>query len=326
MAQEEPKVQYDTEDEPIILSKPLLDLLLRQEDSKPSDLIGLYSFYYYTAKWQKTNQPKATVSFVSKGLRWEEKKVKRNKRVLVGLGLIKDVVRRDAESRKITGHYIKVNFIWSRDSVDRILQKSSEKPGGWFPTRLVDHLPGNRGENALSSNRNALSSNRTLGANAPDGAFCGQDKAANPPRTHQPPSPARIAGAQILHRFRLIDMLESVTQTDIPVPTKGSQEYWKLVTKLGSLLTKQGISLERIRAVIRWYWDHSNDQYSPAVTNHHQFCDKFLSIEAAMKRSLKEEDINSSTIHSKTGHYSCYRKHYDDNVKTLGLDREDISI
>ena len=53
--EEKQEVVYDVENEPIILPKPVLDKFFKQD--KPGDLIALYSFYYYTAKWQKTNQP-----------------------------------------------------------------------------------------------------------------------------------------------------------------------------------------------------------------------------------------------------------------------------
>ena len=52
----------------IILSKQTLDLFLKQDN--PADLIALYCFYYYTAKWQGTNQPKATTDYAAKGLKW----------------------------------------------------------------------------------------------------------------------------------------------------------------------------------------------------------------------------------------------------------------
>jgi hypothetical protein len=65
----------------IILSKQTLDLFLKQDD--PADLIALYCFYYYTAKWQATNQPKATISYVAKGLKWGEAKVRNQKRKLI---------------------------------------------------------------------------------------------------------------------------------------------------------------------------------------------------------------------------------------------------
>ena len=83
------KAQYNQNDEPIVMSKPLLDLLLRQKS--PAELIALYSFYYYTAKWQKTNQPKATTEYVQKALNWSDRKVRTHKSTLIGLKLIEDL-------------------------------------------------------------------------------------------------------------------------------------------------------------------------------------------------------------------------------------------
>ena len=43
------------ENQLVILTKQTLDVFLRQENA--AELIALYTFYYYTAKWQQTNQP-----------------------------------------------------------------------------------------------------------------------------------------------------------------------------------------------------------------------------------------------------------------------------
>ena len=64
----------------IILTKQTLDTFLKQDN--PSELIALYTFYYYTAKWQKTNQPKCTTDYVSKGLHWGIQKVQKVKKQL----------------------------------------------------------------------------------------------------------------------------------------------------------------------------------------------------------------------------------------------------
>lgn len=105
-----PDVVYDSHQEPIVLSKHLIDILLAQEN--PADCIGLYTFYYYTAKWQKTNQPKATTEYTAKGLQWSPSRVRKTKNILRELKLIEDITAK--KNNVITGHYIKVNFIWSR--------------------------------------------------------------------------------------------------------------------------------------------------------------------------------------------------------------------
>lgn len=139
--------KYPISEEPIVLSKALLDTFLKQD--KPSELISLYTFYYYTAKWQQTNQPKATTGYVAEGLKWGRDKVIKYKKQLIELGLIEDIQNRD-ESGKLIGHYIHVNFLWSQNKVKRIRKATPLKTPRVAKTDI----------NALSSNkRNALSSN-----------------------------------------------------------------------------------------------------------------------------------------------------------------------
>ena len=104
------QARYDAKNEPIVLSKVTMDILLKERHS--TDLIGLYSFYYYTAKWQETDQAKATNSYVSRGLRWNVNKVIKYRKILESLGLIKVIVRKNEKTGVIIGHYIKVVFFW----------------------------------------------------------------------------------------------------------------------------------------------------------------------------------------------------------------------
>jgi len=131
---------YPIHEEPIVLSKPLLDILLEQEN--PADLIALYCFYYYTAKWQKTDQPRATSSYVMSGLKWGETRFIKAKRVLRELNLIEDADNRGADGR-VLSHYIKLNFLWKNPMV----------------TTPPAHPPGGEtGSNALKTNNNITSS------------------------------------------------------------------------------------------------------------------------------------------------------------------------
>jgi hypothetical protein len=144
---------YSEQDEPIVLSKFLLDRLLKENEF--ANLIALYIFYYYTAKWQKTNQPKATMNYVSQGLDWSGEKTKRIKKKLKELGLIEDVVSK-MNSGKIEGHYIKVHFIWG------VNHTTSLASSGKFPPVV------NLGVNALSTNNiNALSPFKLFSDNPP---------------------------------------------------------------------------------------------------------------------------------------------------------------
>ncbi len=123
---------YDESQEPIVISKALIDTLLKTE--KPGDCIALYTFYYYTAKWQKTNSVKATTGYTAKGLKWTVPRVRTAKQMLQAAGLVEDYTDKD-DAGKIKGHYVKINFIWTEST----LRKSQR----------VD----NSETNALSSNK-----------------------------------------------------------------------------------------------------------------------------------------------------------------------------
>jgi len=142
------------EDNLIILSKQTVDVFLKEKN--PSDLIGLYTFYYYTAKWQKTNQIKCTTSYVAKGLNWTKERVIRNKKKLIEVGLVQDLKRKNEKGR-IEGWYIKLNYVWKKETVMESLktQRVDEPEGGL--TQRVDETD----INALSAGSlNALSANK----------------------------------------------------------------------------------------------------------------------------------------------------------------------
>ena len=143
------------EDNLIIISKQTSDLFLKQEN--PADVLSLYWLYYYTAKWQETNQPKCSTGYVAKGLNWSMEKVKRTKKVLIELGLIEDI-RQTNQQGKITGWYIKINYIWKKETLHNELK---EKPLNEKTTRRKNHPMDNPPPNALSANNlNASSVNK----------------------------------------------------------------------------------------------------------------------------------------------------------------------
>jgi hypothetical protein len=144
---------YPVEDEPIVLSKYLMDTFLKSK--YPADLISLYSFYYYTAKWQKTNQPKATDNYCMLGLKWGYDKLQRTQKELIKLGLI-NKVRVTNEFGRVTGWFIHVHFLW-KTNVNPL--KTIPKPEHLKPEHLKPRT-GKQKINALSSNNiNALKTN-----------------------------------------------------------------------------------------------------------------------------------------------------------------------
>lgn len=138
--------QHFIEDSLIILTKPTIDRLLKEDNC--AELIALYTFYYYTAKWQKTNQPRCTTAYTAKALHWKEDKVRRHKKKLVELGLIEDTIQRNKETNKISGHFITVKFVIKQKDVERV--KANE---------TTSHTPPN-GRGWESGETNALSNNK----------------------------------------------------------------------------------------------------------------------------------------------------------------------
>lgn len=153
------------ENELIILTKQTLDIFLNHEN--PAELIALYTFYYYTAKWQNTNQARCTTEYVAKGLNWSSAKVRRVKKQLLEFGLIEDVTVKSADG-KIKGHYIKMNYIFKKTTLSKIHTVQNPQGG-------IDNSMENLEGNALSAvNSNALNSVRLNALSAVSKNFVSQ--------------------------------------------------------------------------------------------------------------------------------------------------------
>ena len=92
------------------ISKPTMERILKSGMSGIGDMIALWMFYAFTAKWQRTNRPRATVMYVMKGLDWGRDKVRNARRGLEKLGLISDAQQR-GEDGKLETRYVKVNYL-----------------------------------------------------------------------------------------------------------------------------------------------------------------------------------------------------------------------
>lgn len=303
------EVKYDLTQEPIVMSKGLLDLLLQQ--TKPADLIALYTYYYYTAKWQHTNQPRATTGYVAKGLRWSEERVQSRKKTLLELGLIEDVQAKN-EKGQITGHYVRVNFLWGKAKVETIKNHPTENPGGGTEndpkTTPPETLPlGNPGGNALSNNiRNALNNNiknsfaeiipSALPTNGkiPSHRTMRSRSTPIPERTiplpqDDPPAAAveRTAldiGRDIMKGTAGVDgfwkLLKLVRQVD-RMPS-GSTYWFQQCTLVGQMVTEQGLEQNRIMELVSWLYVHHSDEFVPRFFDALEFRQKFFKLESAM--------------------------------------------
>jgi len=101
---------FNKSEEPMVISKVSMDKMLRM--SHPAEAISLFSFYYYTAKWQRTDCPKASVSYCARALKCGEASIRRAKKELQDAGMIEEVRRIDPKTSLVTGWYVKVNFTW----------------------------------------------------------------------------------------------------------------------------------------------------------------------------------------------------------------------
>lgn len=99
----------------LAVSTQLASDIFTEEEDDPAGLIGLYLFYYHTAKWQKTNQIWATDKFCMKALKFGNRKIAQLKRRLRELKLI-ETVRKHKIDGDFDKCYTKVNFIWKSDN------------------------------------------------------------------------------------------------------------------------------------------------------------------------------------------------------------------
>jgi hypothetical protein len=174
-------VEYNIAEEPLVIGKPTMDRILK-ECKKPADCIALYTFYYYTAKWQGTNKPKATVSFCAVGLDLSEDRVRKAKKELIKAGLISDFKRVDAESGKVLGWYVLVKYVHFKFHPTE------------FPHSGFSHTVDEQEANALSTGSlNALNTNKVNPLAPEDKESCIQSKKtdgakAKPPRKFVAPN------------------------------------------------------------------------------------------------------------------------------------------
>jgi len=147
--------EFKLEENLIILSAPTIQAILKEKN--PADILALYAFYYYTAKWQKTNQAYASISFTKKALHLGEDRISKATKALIRLKLIERIEDRD-ENGRIARYYIKINYIWCKDTLDRYPQKPV---GEDIPLPEIDGT-GNQEGNALSVNNIIYSKVKTL--------------------------------------------------------------------------------------------------------------------------------------------------------------------
>lgn len=104
----------------IVLPKQTYETLLAVKGYKPYLLISIYSLYYWTAKWQKTNQPYCTAYYTAQKLGIDRKTVSKYNKVLMSLGLI-EMVQPRSKRGTMDKTYIKVKYVVKKNTMARVL-------------------------------------------------------------------------------------------------------------------------------------------------------------------------------------------------------------
>lgn len=242
----------DIEHRPISIPKATIDLLLKQQE--PVGLLALYNFYYYTAVWQKTNQPRATTAYVAEGLKVSIPRVRRYKAALLDLGLIEDVVVRSKDNKRIARHFIKVRFYESY-------------PDDFQEGRKDKRVEKRRG-NAYSTNkRNACRDNKKkLFVAAED--------------RHGLTSSKKLSFSD-----KCSQKLEKIIREKRKVCHKVDQAKWS--QQFRRFRSNSSIKKSHLKKILGWYIDHFGEDYVPKAYSAKTFCDKFLRIEDAYERFME---------------------------------------
>jgi hypothetical protein len=266
LPQEATSVTYSHQDEPLVISKSTMDAFLTTEE--PANLIALYCFYYYTAKWQKTNQPKATIEYVSNGLHWNAHKVRTVKQELLKLGLIEDLTIKDCTTGKVTGHYVKVNFIWSKNHPSSFWQGGEKNHPSTFPQGGFNHRVVLEPTNALRTNKeNALRTNKE-----------------NALSIISPPQKKPLKKLRALHYLPLAEKISSIVKSTKNIfHTTRQLETWAL--DICRLVEDNKVTYRRIEETLDWYKKHVGEEYVPVIESGASLREKFLKLENAMKRT-----------------------------------------
>jgi len=230
---------------PIVIPKATIDRLKKHGGKDYCRLLALYADYYYTAVWQKTNRPKASVGYMAKSLGLGTCNIRRLGNILEELGLIKDIVKR--RKGVIIGHYVEIVFYAGQK--DKALDQKC-------PTPLV----ATGTTNAYSNNKlNAYSNN----IHAPGGA-CNT-----------------LLGDVITWEGQLAERLKQHQEKVNIGRKRNTAQYCK---RLIDLFHNHHIPKERINTVYEWYIKNYDDEYTPKLEKLDHIIERFSRIERAMQR------------------------------------------
>ena len=244
---------HDIDHRPISIPKATIDILLKQKE--PLGIIGLYTFYYYTAIWQKTNQPKATTNYAAKGLKVSTTRIRRYKAMLLELNLVEEIIKRSKDNKHIAHHFIKVKYYET------------------YPTRCVKGTKSKRvrkrkANTYSNSNSNSYSNNKrnTILSAKDRKSLCSTDKSS--------------------FDKKMSIQLEDLLREKRKFNSRTKPNSWP--AQFLEFRRKNEITKKRFSLIMKFYCKHFGDKYIPKAYFANMFCDKFIQIEEARERLLKE--------------------------------------
>jgi len=251
-------IQYNQNEEPIVISKPTSDRLLKLE--RPADAMALYWFYYYTAKWQHNSTPHASNIYVMNGLKWSEGRLAQAKRELVKLGLVKTVRIRLPGSNQFGKPAIKINFIH------------------WKPQQEQDAIPPNSPYPQKSH----------------DMANDGQRRSTIIRERRITNSPTEERSDDVCW-IQLATFLAKVVRSHRKIVTSAPKvKTW--AREIRKLFTVEKVPLADIQCAMKWYINNAySNQFVPIIECGMTFRDKYTKILAAMER---DKGTPSATQHT----------------------------
>lgn len=143
----------------IVLTTKTVEFLL----SENPDSLTLYIFYIKNAKIQETNSIWNTNTFGMKGLGWGNERYKKAKDFLVNNGFIDEVTRRNNKGQ-IDGHYLKINYIFAKETINDVINQKYQNPHMDIPTSGFQETNAlsNKSINALSNKNESTTQNKGI--------------------------------------------------------------------------------------------------------------------------------------------------------------------
>lgn len=119
---------------PVTVTAETLQTLAKQPNY--AELLALYMAFVEITTWQNNKAVHATRSFMKTRLGWGTNKYAEHKATLIELGLIQNVTRRDADTKKVISHYVRVMFVVNEEITPTAIEETTKEEKTTCPVTL----------------------------------------------------------------------------------------------------------------------------------------------------------------------------------------------